>query len=140
VDNVISDIPEDPTRCLKGDMREVEDQVLAVIIQEEFPDKDLPQSLPYDIRQRHNNKLPEARGALVGVIESLVGARADAANSAKVISKNTSYLFSSIHNYGRLGNHNEGEEILLPTAIAAAFTCVSLVESLANDLANKNPS
>ena len=73
----------------------------------------------------------------MGVIESLVGGRADSGNVSKVISKNTSYLFGAIHNYGRLGNHHEGEEILLPTAIAAAFTCVSLVESLANDLANK---
>jgi hypothetical protein len=137
IDYVISDIPNDPTRCLKGDMREVEDQVVALIIREEFPDKALPIELPYDTRQKYNNKVPGSRGKLVDLIEILVGLRPDLVNVAKVISKNTSILFTAIHNYGRIGNHHEGETILLPTAIAAAHTCVSLAESLAEDLRKK---
>jgi hypothetical protein len=66
----------------------------------------------------------------------LTGAEQDMDRQARFISRQTYHLLDSVVGYGHYGQHTEGENVTLGTALAAIITSLELAARLTEEQAS----
>jgi hypothetical protein len=136
----IEDLPEFPSQAL-GNMRNIAERSFAIIWTAEFEERKIPSPVFAYWRQKGTRGIDRFERLIVPgelrpqcrLLQLLTGAEQDIDRQARFISRQTHHLLNAIVNYGHSGQHTEGENVELGTAIIAIITSLELVARLTEE-------
>jgi hypothetical protein len=138
------DLPDSPTQAL-GNMRNIAERSFGLIWSAEFGEsRKIPSHLFGHWRDRgargievfERLQIPGELRPQCRLLQLLVGAEQGINRQARHFSQQTYHLLNAVVGYGNYGQHIEGEQVAVGTAVAAIMTAVEL----AAQLAEKTPS
>jgi hypothetical protein len=136
----IADLPGFPTQAL-GNMRNIAERSFAMIWNAEFEERKIPSQVFAYWRQKGTRGIDRFERLIVPgelrpqcrLLQLLTGAEQDIDRQAKFISRQTYHLLDSVVGYGHYGQHTEGENVALGTAVAAIITSLELAARLTEE-------
>jgi Sigma-54 interaction domain len=136
----IEDLPGFPAQAL-GNMRNLAERSFTIIWNAEFGGRKIPSHAYSYWRQKGVNgverfeslSVPGELRSQCRVLQLLTGAEQQIDRHAKYISRRTYHLLNSIVGYGHYGQHTDGENVALGTALAAIITSLELAARLTEE-------
>jgi hypothetical protein len=136
----VEDLPGFPAQAL-GNIRNIAERSFAIIWNAEFGRRKIPSQTYGYWRQKGANgverfeslNVPGELRSQCRLLQLLTGAEQQVDRHAKHISRQTYHLLNSVVSYGHYGQHTQGEEVGLGTAIVAILTSLELAARLAEE-------
>jgi hypothetical protein len=136
----IEDLPGFPAQAL-GNMRNIAERSFAMIWHAEFGERKIPSQVFGYWRQKgvsgverfERLHIPGELGMQCRLLQLLTGAQQEIDRHAKRVSQQTYHLLNSVVGYGHYGQHTQGENVALGTAVAAIITSLELAALLTEE-------
>jgi hypothetical protein len=136
----IEDLPGFPAQAL-GNMRNIAERSFTIIWSAEFEERKIPSYVFAYWRQKGVGGVDRFERLIIPgelrpqcrLLQLLTGAEQEIDRHAKCISRQTYHLLNAVVNYGHYGQHTEGENVALGTAITAILTSLELAALLTEE-------
>lgn len=142
VDRSIGDLPDFPGQALTN-LRNLAERSFALVWAAEFgPEKKIPAHVFGHWRERGVRRIEDFERLDVPgeirrqarLLQLYVGAEQNVNRQARYVSRQTFQLLDAVVGFGNYGQHTEGEEVGLGTAVAAVIVALELSARLAAEL------
>jgi len=136
----IEDLPEFPSQAL-GNMRNIAERSFAIIWTTEFVQRKIPSDVfaywhekgVSGVNRFERLNIPGELRPQCRLLQLLTGAEQDIDRQARFITRQTYHLVNAVVSYGHYGQHTEGENVALGTAITAIITSLELAARLTEE-------